>query len=415
VRAAAGALRPHVPAALGAAVGVAVMCWLGLIGFAWTDYDDEASRAFKALAEGHVGRFLELCPAYGGSMVLRAPFALLPNVWGGGELAIFRAVSLPCLIAAALFALWLVARLRGLGVGALARGTALGLVVAGPLTLRALDIGHPEELLVATLCVAAVLAARGGRGWWAALFLGVAVGCKPWALIAAGPVLAALPGRRVRAALVAALVAAALVAPIALGAATTFRATTGGLAHTGAIFQPWQAWWWLGDPDGVVRGLDNQVKVGYRAAPAWIDTVSHPLVVIAAFALTALWWWRRAGRRAPGDELLLLALVLHVRCLLDTWNTDYYALGVVFALTAWETLDRRRAPVLALALSVAAYFSIYWLRYHVTPDELSAIYLAWAVPLAALLAERLYGAPRLVRRASTPAPSGSALAAGRPI
>ena len=80
-------LRPHVPALLGALAGVTVICWLGLVDWQWSDYDREASGAFNAIAAGHVGAFVGLAPAYGGSLVLRAPFALLAGLLGGGERA----------------------------------------------------------------------------------------------------------------------------------------------------------------------------------------------------------------------------------------------------------------------------------------------------------------------------------------
>jgi hypothetical protein len=39
--------------------------------------------------------------------VLRAPFALLPDLWGGGDNALFRSMAVPCLLACALLAVGL--------------------------------------------------------------------------------------------------------------------------------------------------------------------------------------------------------------------------------------------------------------------------------------------------------------------
>src|SRR3984957_15698010 len=160
------ALRENALCALLAGVASATMAWLGLYGFAWNDYESEARPAFDALAQGHVVEFLRLAPAYGGSFVERAPFALLPGLWGGGELAVYRMVALPCLLAVAALGVWLVAPLRrpaagdtGVPASRLARGVALGLCVANPLTLSALEVGHPEELLGGVLCIAVVLLA----------------------------------------------------------------------------------------------------------------------------------------------------------------------------------------------------------------------------------------------------------------
>ena len=111
--------------------------------------------------------FLRLAPAYGGSLVERAPFALLPGLWGGGQLAVYRMVALPCLLAAAVLGVWLVAQMRAAGRPTLWRAVALGVCVANPLTLRALELGHPEELLGGALCVAAVLLAARERPLWA--------------------------------------------------------------------------------------------------------------------------------------------------------------------------------------------------------------------------------------------------------
>ena len=97
------------PWALLALAGTALMAWLGVQGFAFSDYDREAAPAYLALASGNVGDFLSLSPSYGGSLIMRAPFAMLPDLWGGGELAVFRAAALPCLLAAIALGLVLVA------------------------------------------------------------------------------------------------------------------------------------------------------------------------------------------------------------------------------------------------------------------------------------------------------------------
>ena len=179
-----------------AGAATATMAWLGLYGFVWSDYDEEARPAFDALTHGHMVEFLRLAPAYGGSLVERAPFALLPSLWGGGELAVYRTVAIPCLLAAAVLGVWLVAQMRAQGRTTLAKAVTLGLCVANPVTLYALEIGHPEELLGACLCVAAVLLASRGKWLWAGVLVGLAIANKEWALLALGPVLLALPARR---------------------------------------------------------------------------------------------------------------------------------------------------------------------------------------------------------------------------
>src|SRR5580692_6433615 len=215
-------LRENTLCALMAGTGCATLAWLGLYGFAWNDYENEAQPAFAALVHGHLSSFLRLAPVYGGSLVERAPFALLPKLWGGGELAVYRMVALPCLLAAAALGIWLVGRMRSEGRSTFSRAMALGVCVANPLTLRALELGHPEELLGACLCVAAVLLAAHERPLWAGLALGLAIANKEWALLAVGPVLLALPSRRALCMLSAATVTAVILGPLALVGSSGF-------------------------------------------------------------------------------------------------------------------------------------------------------------------------------------------------
>lgn len=451
-----GALRHSGLSLLAAAAGTAALIWLGLYAFAWNDYEVEARPAFEALVHGHLTDFLRLAPAYGGSLVLRAPFALATDLWGGGELAVYRMVALPCLLSAAVLGVWLAADMRRRGLPALARAVALGVCVVNPLTLSALEFGHPEELLGAALCVAAViLAGRGrGRALWAGLLLGAAIANKEWALLAVGPVILALPrGRgRVLCMLAAGGVATAVLAPLALVQSGGFLAVSGSTAApSSSIFQPWQVWWFLGHHGPVVRGTFGRVKPGFRTGPPWVGPLSHPLILALTLPLTALLWWRRppvrtwgaasgeprvgggtrsgadmrthadtgnvAGTRNGADRrtreaLLLLALLMLLRCMLDTWDTSYYLLPFLLALTAWEALGERGLPAAALASTVVAWIGFVWLPLHASPDAQAAFFLAWTLPLAAALAWRLY-APRR-RVAITPRERGNVYTAGRP-
>jgi hypothetical protein len=396
-----------------AAAGSATMAWLALYGFAWNDYEVEAQPAFSALTHGHLLDFLRLAPAYGGSLVERAPFALMPGLWGGGELAVYRLVALPCLLAAAALGVWLVAQMRVAERPTLWRAVVLGVCVANPLTLRTLELGHPEELLGGALCVAAVLLAARDRPLWAGVLLGLAIANKEWALLAVGPVLLALPSRRALCMLSAGAVTAIILAPLALVGSSGFIASTrGAAAPPSTIFQPWQAFWFLGHHGPVVHGLFGVVKPGYRTAPAWVGTVSHPLIIAIAAPLTAL-LWRREHRQS--DALLLLALLLLLRCLLDTWDTAYYLLPFVLALLAWESLgDQRRPAVLALSSTVLAWISFQWLPLHVSADAQAIFFLAWSLPLAGVLGLWLYR-PKLLSRRSRPAQEMTISALGSPV
>ncbi len=382
-----------------AGVGCVAMAWLGLYGFAWNDYDNEARPAFDALAHGHLLEFLRLVPAYGGSLVERAPFALLPSLWGAGELAVYRMVALPCLLASAALGVWLLSRIRARGGSKLVRAVTLGLCVANPLTLRTLELGHPEELLGACMCVAAVLLASRGRWLPATVLLGLAIANKEWALLAVGPVLLVLPRqRRLPCLALTGALAAAILAPLALVSSGGFLVGARAVAAPAAtIFQPWQAWWFLGHHGALVHGLFGVPKPGYRVGPSWVATISHPLVLLVGLLLTAALWLRRrraAGVAAPlsePDALLALALLLFMRCLLDTWDIVYYLLPFIFALLAWElTSSVQRPPILALSSTVLAWVSFQWSPAHFSPDAQAALFLAWSLPLAAWLAVRLY-------------------------
>ena len=385
-------LRDHAPALLFATAGVWAMSFIALYGPGWNDYSVEVAPAYGALTSGHLWSFLQLAPAYGGSLELRAPFALLPGLWGGGEVAVYQSVSVACLIAAALFAVWLLARMRTLGHDRLARATAMGLCVANPVTLYALQLGHGEELLGAVLCVAAVLAAQSGRVGWSGVLLGLAIANKQWGLLAIGPVLVALPGNRLRALLYAGAIAALFYVPLWLpglvgqpGPGTPVAQAGGG----STIFQPWQLWWFLGSHGHTVLGSFGVIKPGYRTPPAWLTNIPHPLIVALAVPATALAW--RRGRR---DALLLLAFLFALRFALDTWDTVYYPLPFILALLAWEIEHRRRPPVLALVASLTVWLVFIVAPEHIDADAQAALFTVLAVPTLVALATALYAPAR---------------------
>jgi hypothetical protein len=387
-------------AAATAIAGAFAVGWIALTSWAWTDYDTEARPAFDALVHGHVERFLALAPAYGGSLVLRAPFVAATSLWGGGELTVFRVAAAPCLAAAVVFGVWLFARMRSLGRPLAAASVALLLCVANPLVFPALEYGHPEELLGAVLCVGAVLAAMRGRSVWAGVLLGLAVANKEWALLAAGPVLVALPRRRLVAMASALGVAALVLGPLMLARPDGVAGQTAA-ASGGNLFHPWQLWWFLGSHGHAAGMTAAAVRAGYRAPVVWVETVSHPLIVALALPLTLLYLAvRRPGARRAADPLLLLALLLAVRFLIDPWDIVYYPLPFLFALLAWEVLAAERVPVLSLAASLGAWFTLQETArapLSLSADGQALVFLALAVPAAGAIAMALF-APRTCER-----------------
>jgi hypothetical protein len=382
-------LRANAVALVMSIVAIGIVIWLDFYGYIWTDYETEARPSFDALLQGHVVRALQAAPVYGGSLILRAPFAVLPALWGGGPLAVYRMAALPCLGAAALVGIVIVGQMRVANRSRLAKAVLLGLFVANPITLRAGELGHPEELLSGACAVAAVLAAGRGRSVWAGVLLGVAVANKEWALVATGPVLLALPAGRVRMLLVAGGVVGLVFAPLVLaggGFAAELRATA-SLPASSPIFQPWQLWWFFGAHGHVVRGLDGAVKPGYRAAVGWAVQLSHPLVILIGVPLTTIAAGIRRREHAP---MLLLALLLLLRIQLDVWDNVYYSLPFIFALGAWEVATRERPPLGALAATALAWVTFVWSPSHFTADEQSLLFMAWTIPATVWLAVSLY-------------------------
>jgi hypothetical protein len=366
---------------------------LGTQAIAFSDYEVEAEPAAVALAAGHLGRFVALAPAYGGSLLLSAPFGWAASVLGvGTDLGLYRALVLPALLGSAALGVALWHRRRAVG----GRGAALALTlaVANPLSLRALEVGHPEEIVGGVLCVAAVLLALRDRAVAAGVLLGLAGANKPWALLAVAPVLLALQAGRWRCALTAGGVCAALLTPLVLGG--SMASSTAAMAtNENPIFQPWQVFWFFGDHGAPVMGALGE-KVGFRSVVGWAQTVSHPAVVVVGIALGMA----GVSRRRRDGALALLALVFLTRCALDTWNTVYYVVPFVFALLSHEVVARRRAPVGTLVTTVAL-----WVAFELVhpPDVQAALFLliaatAWTgLALAAFAPERAAALTRVGR------------------
>lgn len=338
------------------------------------DFYHEAAPSYLALIHGHLLGFASLTPAYGGSLFLRAPFAVAPALWGGSMRMVYFASALPCTLAAVGFCVWLAAQPRRTGVSWAARIVAIVCCIGNPIVLIVLFGGHPEELLGAVLCIAAVMLATNGRAEWAGVLVGLAVANKPWALVAVPVVVVALPARRGRALLIAAGVAGAVLLPRAAAGPHGLSAAANG-ADVGAIFNPPQLLWWF----------------GHRS---WIAGEARPLIVLASLLLTVLWWVARrrpsqpTPARAP-DALLLLALVFLMRAALDPWNNLWYHIPFLFALLAWE-VRAGRTPLVMAAYTVALLIVVPVGAVPMSLDLRAAVYAAIVLPMLAVLAAKLY-------------------------
>ena len=152
----------------GIVLAVAVLAYASATGstlIRLNDFYREAWPAYQALRHGHLVGFVREGPPYVGSLVLRAPLAIIPGIWGGGERWVYFASALPCVIAAPIFVMWLGTQRRADGSSP-NRIWLMLLVVLNPIFVVAIYGGHPEEILGAVLCVAGVvLAVRGRVGW----------------------------------------------------------------------------------------------------------------------------------------------------------------------------------------------------------------------------------------------------------
>jgi hypothetical protein len=381
---------------------VAALCWVvhGITGSG--DYQlgypvlaDNAAPAITALTHGQLGRAAALQPLMGlVSLAWRAPFAAAAEGLGSTAHVVYQVGALACLLPVLGAAWWLAQRALSI-MQATAAVVAIALIAAGPITSGALLLGHPEEVLTALLASASVICAGQDRRRCAAILLGLAVGTKPWALIAAPCVLLALPGRRVMPATLAAAVAAVTAGLLPVLDLTAYR-TAGGYIGDVNFANPWTLWWPLsGRP------------LGARATPAQLlplgltRTGAVAIVFVLAAAAISAYAWRTHKRRGGVDALALFCALGLVRCLADPAPTGYYFAVIVIPLALWEAGVRRRLPVLAIFVSLV----VHWL-----PDDFVAARNHGALGLGAMNAVWLAGALALgvylVRSAVGPRAAG---------
>ena len=339
------------------------------------DFHIEAWPSYLALAHGHFQQFARMAPAYSGSLVLRAPFALVPRLWGGGVEATYLASAVPCMLALVAFCTWLGAQPRTGGqIGWASRISPIVIATFNPVVLIMLLLGHPEEILGGVLCVAGIVLAVRGKAEWAGVLIGLAVVNKAWALVAVPVALAVMPAERRRAIMFMAATGAAVLVPItALRHGGLTPASAG--SEVGTIFNPPQLLWWFGPH-------------------AWIVRQSHWIIVAVAAVCAVV--WRSARSRTPRlrvgipEALLLLASVLLLRAALDPWNNIYYHVPFMLSLMAYEVRSGRM-PLMTLGYSILLFVvvPVYGIL-HVTVDTRAAIYAAVVLPTLACLAAKLY-------------------------
>jgi hypothetical protein len=245
----------------------------------------------------------------------------------------------------------------------LGRALIAGLCLFNPLTIEALNMGHPEELLTAALAVAAIATASEGHRYRAAVLLGLAVASKQWAVIAILPVLMALPSSRIRVAVVSGAIVAVLTLPALIAAPDTFSEVNRTAASMGGgIVTPWSIWYPTAEviTEHHEVGSINFTGQVHRVSPL-VVSLAHPLIVLLAFGLPVAVALRRRGFRLRGpDAMAILALLALLRCALDPVDNAYYHLPLLLALFGWDALDGGRLPLRGLAGTAIALFFWEW-------------------------------------------------------
>jgi len=379
----------------GLAVGMSVR--YGSLG----DYEADAGPAFEALSAGRWREFFGSDALMGPfALLARVPFVLAANLGDAGMLDRYRWGAVGCLLASVVLAFVIVRLMRRAGQPAWACAIAAVLLVANPLVVKALQFGHPEEVLGAALCAGAMLAAMGRMGIMAAILFALALTTKQWALVIVGPmVLAALvyglPRRRFAVAL--ALTGAAVAGPFVLsdpGSYLDAQNRAGSIPVTSwQPASPYSVWYPVTPAKDVrIRPVDGESVVRVRPVPPFVAAVAKKAIVLAALLLAIPLLWRHR-RLSAADPLLFLAFVLLLRCMLDPFNNPYYHLPFLAAFLAWESLTVRGAPLVGLGVSFAFLLQTGLAESltSVAPYTTHCVtYLAWSLPLLAFMAVHLY-------------------------
>lgn len=368
----------------------AAAAWLASTISKTGEWGSDSWPKIHALTQGNLTEFFRAESLMGPfAPLIQTPFAAISD--GGDVLTAYRWSAFPCLLAAGLLGLYLAHLARRRGMPPLGQALIAGLCLFNPLTIEALDMGHPEELLTAALAVAAIATASEGHRYRTALLLGLAVMSKQWAVIAILPVLMALPSSRIRVALLSGAIVAVLTLPGLIAAPDTFSEVNGTAASTGHAVSPWSVWYPAADV------TTKRFEVGSTSftaevheAPPLVGSVMHPFIVLVGFGLpVALALWRRGFRLSGPDAMALLALLALLRCALDPVDNAYYHLPLLLALLGWDALDAERLPLRGLAGASIALFVWQW--WHNLSDValFNFAYVTVAVAAGAMIARTL--------------------------
>jgi hypothetical protein len=379
------------------AVLATVAAWLAFDHAALGDYPSDSASAVEALAHGHLHAYLHAQPIMGPlATAFEAPFSRL----GTSAFGSYEWACLGCLLVAACLGWYLADVARRRGASPAARALVGLLCLVNPLTLEAIQTGHPEEILTAALAIGAVILAIDRRELPAAICLGLAVASKQWAVLAIFPVLMALPARRLRACFVAAAVAAALYLPGLLLAPGAFVEIQRHAASGGRLATIWSVWFPLSPP--TPRTLANLGTINMvHEQPQVVRNLTHFMVVASMVVVPVVLWLKRGHFRLDGAEpLALLALLALLRCCLDPVDNLYYHLPLLLALVAWDAVDEGRLPLRGLLGAGVALLFWHWSRELGSLALFNAAYLVVAFGVAGAISLSLLRPTPRTRAAS---------------
>jgi hypothetical protein len=389
-----------------AALAVGMSVHYGLLG----DYEADAAPAFEALTRGDLHGFFSSHGLMGPfALLARLPFVLAANLGDASMLDRYRWGAAACLLASVILALVVAPMMRRAGQPTYACVIAAVLLVANPLVVKALQFGHPEEILGAALCTGAMIAAMKRNAVLAAILFALALTTKQWALVIVGPMLVAvfvyrLPRRRFAAVLL--ITGLAVVAPFFLsdpGGYVDAQGRAGSIPVTSwQPASPYSVWYPVTPTKSIrIRPVDGRSVVRVRPVPPFVAAVAKKVIVIAAFLLTVPLILRRR-RLSATDPLLVLAFALLLRCVLDPFDNPYYHLPFLLAFLAWETLSVRGVPVVASFVSLSFLLQTRLTEIFTSVPAYTVhcvAYLAWSLPLLGFMAVHLYS-PALGQRIS---------------
>lgn len=376
---------------------VAIASWIAFSNISLGDWDTDSAPAVTALANGHVSAYLSAHAVMGPlATLVQAPFAAL----GSSPLSEYQWACLPCLLAAAALGLYLGAIARRRGASLVTQALIAVFTLLNPLTICAVQAGHPEEVLTAALAVGAVAVAIQGHGGRAGLLLGLAIASKQWAVIAVLPTLLALPRGKLRSGAIGLGAVAVLYLPSLIASPGSFMDVQGNAASGGSVATIWSVWYPFANVD--VVHLSGGLTGHVHRVPAGLGALTHPLILATAVLLPLAVCLRRGRFVLSGEEAIaLLTLLAVLRCILDPVNNIYYAVPLMPALAAWDALGRDRLPLRSLSAVTVAF--LFW-KWSLHLGNLHLFNLAY---LAVLIAAGLAAGAALLRREEEPASAGA--------